>query len=261
MKLTVLARCLGLLVLASNPAWATDTLRLCHEDNEAYPWILDKQPGLYGTLAKLAEPRLSMHIVVSRLPWKRCLASVGNGSQDGVLGAGYLPERCAIGVYPGKSGCEPNADLRLYIDRFALYRHLEAKLSWDGKRLLGNSRPVAVQPGFVAARLLKDIGVATDETEKDPAQMLRKISVNMNEAAVIQTAIADRLLRETPGLAIYVERMTPVFVEYPAYLMLSHQFVSANPGRAQRVWQAFVETRDSNAYQASKAALGFNEAD
>ncbi|QNM97943.1 substrate-binding periplasmic protein [Chitinimonas koreensis] len=247
--------CLALGASAAEPTW-----RFCHEDNETYPWILKEREGLYAALARIAAKRADARIELVELPWKRCLTDVKSGAMDGVIGAGFLVERCEIGVYPGEE-CRADLNQRLYIDRFPLYRNRNSALQWDGKKLLGQTKPIAVQPGFVAARVLKQMGVPIDETDKQPYQILRKVAAGMVDGAILQAPVADPLLREITDFGNAIERMPVSFQEYPTFLVLSHQRFNADPKRARAIWQAFVQTRDSAEYQAAKAALGYSEPD
>ncbi|GLR13308.1 hypothetical protein GCM10007907_20980 [Chitinimonas prasina] len=244
----------------SGASAAEATWRFCHEDNETYPWIMKDREGLYATMAKLAAKRVDARIELVWLPWKRCLADVKNGVMDGVVGAGFLQERCEIGVYPGEP-CKPDTAQRLYIDRFPLYRNRASTLGWDGQKVIGQRKPIAVQPGFVAARMLKQMGAQVDETDKEPYQILRKVSAGMVDGAILQAPVADPLLKEVADFGATIERLPISFQEYPTYLVVSHQRYKADPKRVKAIWQAFVQARDSNEYQAAKASLNYNEAD
>ncbi|QDQ28877.1 hypothetical protein FNU76_22385 [Chitinimonas arctica] len=249
------------LLLAAGSASATESAwRFCHEDNETYPWILKEREGLYVTLTRLAAKRADVQIELVKLPWKRCMAEVKSGVMDGVLGAGFLPERCEIGAYPGEQPCKPDPMLRLYIDRFLIYYNKQRPLSWDGRKLSGYKRRIAVQPGFVVSRLLKEMGVPVDESDKEPYQILRKVSAGMVEGAILQGPVADPLLKDVADFGATIERLPMAFQEYPTWLMMSHQRYKADPKRARALWLAYSQARDSAEYQAAKAALGYNEA-
>ncbi|HEY9103259.1 transporter substrate-binding domain-containing protein [Chitinimonas sp.] len=241
--------------LAAQPHW-----KLCHEDNEVYPWILKEREGLYATLARLTARRTQSEIELVGMPWKRCLAEMQAGTIDGVLGAGFLAERCKQGVYPG-GACQPDPSLHLYYDRFMLYRAKQAHLHWDGQVLRDYRKPIAVQPGFVVARLLKQSGIPTDESDKSPYQILRKVSAGMVDGAILQAPAADPLLQEVTDFGSTIERDPIPFRVYPTWLMISHQRYRANATLVQALWQAMAQARDSGEYKAAKLALGYNEPD
>lgn len=241
--------------LAAQPHW-----KLCHEDNEVYPWILKDREGLYAALARLTSRRTQSQIELVGMPWKRCLAEMQAGTIDGVLGAGFLAERCKQGVYPG-GACQPDPTLHLYYDRFMLYRAKQARLHWDGKVLHDYRKPIAVQPGFVVAKLLKQSGIPTDESDKSPYQILRKVSAGMADGAVLQAPAADPLLQEVADFASTIERDAIPFQVYPTWLMISHQRYRTDAAQVKALWQAMAQARDSSEYQAAKQALGYNEPD
>ncbi|GAB3244983.1 substrate-binding periplasmic protein [Chitinimonas naiadis] len=251
---------LGLL-LGAIPCWATQTSwRLCHEDNEAYPWVLKDKEGLYPVMARLAAKRSDSHIELVAMPWKRCFAEMKAGQIDGVLGAGFLPERCKMGVYPGEA-CKPDPALRLYIDRYMLYRNKQSTLLWDGLNLKNYRKPIAVQPGFVVSRLLRQSGVATDESDKSPYQILRKVSAGMVDGALLQAPSADPLLLQVAEFGSTIQRHPIPFRVYPTWLIISHQRYESDTAQVKALWQTFVQVRDSAEYQAAKHALGYSEPD
>lgn len=254
---------LGLAALLCAPAAAIERpiLHWCHEDNETYPWILNDQHGLYNVLAKLASARLGVAVALHRLPWRRCLQDVKAGRMDGVFGAGFLAERCEVGVYPPGPDCRPDANRRLYIDRYPLYRNRNSPLQWDGQRLSGYRQGVAVQPGFVASKTLAQLKVPSDESDKEPYQIMRKVSIGMIDAAVLQAPTGDKLLREVSDFGATIERLPVPFQEYPTYLLMSHARYQANPWFAQQIWDALVAARQSPEYRAAKAALSYSEPD
>jgi polar amino acid transport system substrate-binding protein len=52
-----------------------------------------------------------------------------------------------------------------------------------------------------------------------------------------------------------IERLSPVLVEKPYYLVFSHRFYQAHPLQSRQVWDAIEQVRDSAAYQRYATSL------
>lgn len=114
---------------------------------------------------------------------------------------------------------------------------------------------VAAQSGFSIVDLLQAAGAEVDDSSRDPLIILKKLVMDRAQATAIQTEVADSILAAHPALQTRIERLSPVLVEKPYYLVFSHRFYQAHPRQSRQVWDAIEQVRDSAAYQRYATAL------
>ncbi|MDA7085330.1 hypothetical protein PH586_02855 [Pseudomonas sp. SA3-5] len=117
-------------VLAEQAAAAP--LRFCHEDQDAYPWVMTDKRGLNLELLDLVAQSLAQTFSFVPVPWKRCLSGLQQGIYDGAFAASFKVERMSAGRYPLAADDQPDASRRLHMSRYALYRRRGDAVSWDG---------------------------------------------------------------------------------------------------------------------------------
>ncbi|MCC0088336.1 hypothetical protein ACEUAC_20480 [Aeromonas veronii] len=214
---------IALLLPATGSAAPAFTLRTCFENSDSYPWLLQSGEGVVQYHLKAVATALDAEIVLTPLPWKRCLSRVSSGQMDAAIKMSYSVERATtVGVYPMREG-KPDPAKRLLTESYSLYQLKGGKSQWDGTTLRVNG-VVAAQSGFSIVDLLQAAGAEVDDSSRDPLIILKKLVMDRAQATAIQTEVADSIL-------------------------------AAHPRQSRQVWDAIEQVRDSAAYQRYATAL------
>ena len=239
------------LTAAASAAPATDKpalLRLCHEQEESFPWILNDRPGLNIVHLKAVSQRVGVPFEFVPAPWKRCLEDMKSGVVDGAFKATFKADRLEMGAYP-MAGTKPDDSKALMTESYSLYRLKGSTTSWDGSKLVVGG-PVAAQPGYSIGDVVRGLGAKVDDGSKSPDANLKKLMAGRVDAVALQTAEADNSLRAVPEFSARIEKVGPPLSEKPYFLMLSRQLVARNAEFAASVWKAVAEVRESADYKA-----------
>ena len=96
---------------------------------------------------------------------------------------------------------------------------------------------------------LKAMGVAVDEGGCVPGNHLQKLLFGRLAAVALQTEEGDFNLANNPEYRNKIEKITPMLVEKPYFLIFSRQFYAHHSGYAQQVWDAIEVVRESAEYK------------
>jgi polar amino acid transport system substrate-binding protein len=250
---------LGLLLELAAQAEAAETLkpalRLCYEDQLEWSWIRPAQGTDSGyILLELVRAKLGRQIDYVGLPWKRCLGQVQDGSMDGAVGASFLAERQAIGVYPTDAAGRPDTTRRLTMNGYHLYVPKGSALAWDGLHFANLSGPIATIIGYSIVDQLKSAGASVYETSAGDDQTLalfRLVLGGHAAAAAMIDAGGSAVLRNHPEIAAHLAEYPVPLIEKPYYLMFSHQFYAEDPELVEQIWSSLAELRDSAEYRVA----------
>ena len=240
------------LLLLPLQAWAAEQpaqLRLCSEEEDAYPWVMRDRPGLNVIMMRMVEKQLSLPIRITPLPWKRCMALVGTGEMDGLFKISFARDRMELGVYP-MSGDKPDATRRMLDESYSLYRLKGSKLEWDGTTIRHASLPIGVQPGFSIAAQLAAMGLKLDEGVRSTDENFQKLLLGRVSGVALQSQRGDTSIESRPEFRARIERVEPPLVSKPYFLMLSKPFVGKYPAYAQKIWNSVAAVRESPEYKA-----------
>jgi len=232
------------------PVLAADAplVKVCSENDDSFPWLLKDRPGLTNSLFVIAEKKLGGKIELVGLPWKRCLEEAKAGTMDGVVKISYTPERALeLGVYP-MSGDKPDASKRLLNDTYSIYRIKGSSVAWDGKVLKADG-PVGAQSGFSVVKQLQGLGMKVDDGNRSANDNLKKLIEGRVVAVALQTEEGDASVAEKPEYASKIEKISPILVEKPYFLIFSKQFYAKSPDQAKNIWNAIGTARESAEYK------------
>ncbi len=249
MKLSALAAAAIACAALSTQALAAEAaIKICHENEDSYPWIFKDRPGLTTSLLKMAEKVYGGKVEVLPLPWKRCQEDAKTGAVDGIVKISHSPERMEFLVYP-MAGDKPDASKRLLNDTYSLYRMKGAtNANWDGKTLKVDGT-VGAQSGFSIVKQLTTLGARVDDGTRSADANLQKL-VNARVVAVaLQTEEGDISITKNPEVNGKVEKITPVLVEKPYFVAFSKQFYAKDAASAKKFWDAIATARESNEYK------------
>ncbi|WP_374347311.1 substrate-binding periplasmic protein [Chitinimonas sp.] len=225
-------------------------LHLCFEDVPQPPWTMPDGSGLNISLLKLVEKQLGEQFVFVAKPWKRCLEEVRSGALDGIISAADSPERRSFSVAPTLADGRADPDAALCEDRFNVFLRKAGPGKWDGRLLSSPAHSVVVQTGYIVADLLRQRGVAVNDSVKSAEAGLRLLAEGFADVAVLQGYEAERLVESDPRFAGKIALAAPPYEVLPLYLLISRKTHAANPGRIDAIWAAIRSQKASPAYRS-----------
>lgn len=247
---TMTSTCVLLALLLCLPAALSAKTRLCYSEVDDQPWSRPDQSGLSLDLVREAAARAGQEVQMTPLPWKRCLAQLASGQMDGAIAASWLPERAQFADYPLDAKGRPDPSQRLYSDSYALYRHPDNPLRWDGSHITGMNAPqIAVPLGYSVGELLRGMGVRVLEPSKDSAEILRAVSHQLVDGAALLVSEANTALAGHRELRGTVVRITPNLQDKPYYLVFAKSYRASHAQETARWWAAIAAVRDAPAFQ------------
>lgn len=229
-------------------------IHLGFQDSANFPFqigngekIYWEKPGIAVELLSLVIKKLNLKVTFKRLPWKRGLAYLKSGKIDGLFNASYKKKRLEYGRYPMKAG-HVDPDRRSYSNSYVLYKIKDTPVFWDGKKILNLTKAVGAVRGFSIVADLKKIGIKIEET-KNTMTNFKKLLINRIDAVAALELSGDAIIRKRPTQFKTIEKLQPVLKTKDYYLMLSHQFSSANPEITEAVWDMIEIVRESQAFK------------
>ena len=243
----LLAVC-GISVQGTACAAETPVLQICTGDDESYPWQFNDRPGVLTHMMRMVEKSVGGKFVIQAKPWKRCLSELNSGQVHAAFKASYSAERAAEGaVYP-MVGERLDVDKRLLTDQYSLFRRKGAAVEWDGKRLIADGI-VGAQTGFSVVAQLRGLGASVDDGTRQASASLQKLLRGRVVAVALQTQEGDTLVTRNPEFAASIERMQPVLVEKPYFLVFSRSFFAEHEAHARLIWNTIARVRESTQYK------------
>lgn len=223
-------------------------LQICTGDDESYPWQFNDRPGVLAHMMRMVEKSVDGKFVIQAKPWKRCLSELNSGQVQAAFKASYSAERAAEGaVYP-MVGERLDVDKRLLTDQYSLFRLRGSPVEWDGKRLTADGI-VGAQTGFSVVSQLKGLGATVDDGTRQASASMQKLLRGRVVAVALQVQEGDTLLARNPEFAAHIERMQPVLVEKPYFLVFSRRFFGEHEAHARLIWSAIARVRESTEYK------------
>jgi len=244
-----------LLAVLSRPSFALTELKCAYQDSDNFPYQLGdstkinrQYPGIAVEMVLLLEQKLPVKVSLLRLPWRRAEKRLKKGLIDCLFNASYKTVRLLNGAYPMLDG-EVDVSKRSYYNAYSLFSQKNSQLQWDGNELINNSRkPIGVQGGFsIRADLVKQrVNVYEAATVKQLMQLLQK---NRLSGVATFEVVGDAFLRKFADQYPNIVKLQPAFKSKAYFLMLSHQFVRANPELAKDIWRSIGEIRESDEFR------------
>lgn len=240
------ALALAMVLLSAMPAAARDGLTIGLNDTGSYPYIAGQGAGLAdppgATVELLLEVgrRLDLDVRFVRLPGMRVLSELQGGRLDGAMLFSHTPERELAGAFPRREG-RIDRDCRLGTLSYTLYKRPESTLGWTGDRFENLGGRIAAKLNYSIVQDLRDLGADVAEV-RTTADGFRMLLAGRIDGVVDHAAVADDYLAEA-GID-GVEKVSPPLADRDYHLMLSHQFASFRPDRAQAIWDMIAELRE-----------------
>lgn len=197
--------------------------------------------GAAVELLKMVGEKLGHQIVFRRVPNKRVFNEVKAGEQDGTFLFSYRPEREEYGAFPMKDG-KPDASRRIATLTYSLYHAAGKPVVWDGKTFVEPKPVVGANTGWSIVGNLKNMGVKVDEA-RTIEQNIRKIVAGHIDAYAGIESFVDPWLQKKNMPDIVKASLNFSSKDY--FVMLSHQFVEANPDVANVLWNEVGAMRET----------------
>ncbi|MBA5605842.1 hypothetical protein H3H36_10755 [Duganella sp. FT3S] len=234
-----------MLLALAGPAAALP-LRLCIFDRPLPPITMPDGSGQVQELLRRAARSTS--IAIQSVPASRasCLAQLQSGQVDAMLGA-FLPERLAYAAYP-MAGEQADESQAVAQARFMVYRRHGSAVDWDGHQFSNLGRqPVGIQPAFLHANLLRQLGVVTDEASLNTADNLGKLAQHRVAAVVALEGEGAALIASR--YAGEIEALPQPFHVTPMYLVLNRVYYGQHRAAIDAYWLSLRQYRLSVDYQ------------
>jgi polar amino acid transport system substrate-binding protein len=244
---------LPFLVMVS-PLSAEPIFQIVYMNKENPPRIMGagtsidgSQPGITVELFKMVANSVGMQVQFKRMPWKRCLYMVEQGLADATFHASYKAARAKFGVYPTTDG-QLDPSMRIYKNSYVFYVRKGSGVSWDGKTISGDLRPIGTQLSYAIADDLRKMGYAIEE-EASVDSNLKKLAAGRISAYADLESIVDHTLGKDPSRYNNIVKLHPPLSEKIYYLLISKAFAKKNPQLTERIWNAVRDVQQTDGYK------------
>jgi len=245
-KLCIIVFLLFLTSLHAKP----NKITLAYQNTINYPFqtgnsneINWEKPGTLLELFKIVEKKLNIKIVFVRVPWKRALFDLKDGTVDGLFEASYKQKRLSFGVYPTKDGIVDEKKRTNY-NSYYLYKRLDSSLTWDGVSFKNISKGICAEREYSIVDDLRKMGVAVHEFN-DTTKCMELLKNKRVEGVAALERAADSILSKDKNMYKEIIKLKPALQTKAYYLMLSHRFVNKYPKFSEVFWDTVSLVRDS----------------
>ena len=235
------------------------SLLLATDDTPGNPWIMgsglrfqEDLPGIEIELYRLMAQHLGLELKMMRMPWKRCLFELKAGRLDGIFPASFKPERLELGVFPLKNGIvDPTRKSR--DSAYHLYRLKKTPVTWkEGKIANLEQMPrqtIGAPLEWAIAEELRQMNIDVLERPR-PVELLEMLSRGGLAGVACLSTVADIYILDAPHKFGQIEKVYPAIAEKTYFLMLSHQFATAHPDLAEKIWNTIAALRNGDVISA-----------
>lgn len=242
-------------VIADEHIQSPSQLLFCHENEQAFPWVMTvdgESQGLDIELLTRVSQKLNIDIDYIALPWKRCLHHLELSKVDGAFAASYKQERLHMGRFPVTLKGNLDANRRIHTSGYSLYIPKNSDLGWNGETFINLTGEISIQNGFSIGDRLTALGIPVVEFQGPMANLI-KVKEARVAGTALQTDRADQILKQNPELADAIEKYPIPISSKPYYLMLSFKLVRSHPDFVELLWETLAEVRDSTEMEAVQA--------
>jgi polar amino acid transport system substrate-binding protein len=213
-------------------------------DSSSINW---EKPGITVELLKLVGDKLRMDFKFERMPWKRCLYMIENGSADATFHASYNPDRAEYGVYPkGDDGLDSSR--AIYKNAYVFYTLKGSGVTWDGKALKNASRPIGTQLSYAISDDLRKMGYLVEE-EASPENNINKLASKRISTYADIESLVDNILSKNQERYAKIVKLHPPIKEKTYYLLISKSFAKKHPQFTEDIWNAIRDVQKTDDYR------------
>jgi polar amino acid transport system substrate-binding protein len=245
---TGFAWAIGCLALsASLLAQAAEPIVFGVPEQESFPNIMGngvvvEPPGIYLDMMRRLGAEHGLEARFVRLPTRRLLLALCDGSIDVAVEFSYLPERTECARYPMK-GDVPDSKRRLDSLSYHLYTKEGTQVTWDGVRFNNVDGRLGANVGFSIVAHLETMGMKV-ETAPDTDNNLAKLDAGRISGYVQLSTKADEILLLNKTLRITKQPIPVRTTDY--YIIFSQRYYAKHPERVERLWTRLGEIRDDS---------------
>ena len=174
------------------------------------------------------------------VPWKRALLLVEKGLIDGVIQASYKTNRAKYANYPMKDG-KLDSSKRLNVgNSYYIYRNIDSKLRWDGKKFLASGSVASMEKYAVIEDLEKHSNIMI-KTFLSNNEIIRKVATRQIDAYAGSAIITDRTLKNFPSLAKNIVRESLPIRKKDYFLIFSKKTYKNKSKDMEKIWLGLKE--------------------
>ncbi len=232
-----------------------ESITLCHEDADAYPWLMKDKPGYSIFQIQEVAKQLAVPIKLVARSWKQCLDDVKSGAVDGAINGSYSKDRAAFAAYPYKLDGQADAGRRMYRATYALYKAKGSNVTFDGTKVSGITGPIGAQTGFSIIAQIKQLGAKVDDSMSKSTDLLQAVVAGKLQAVALQTSEADGVIADDAVLKTKIERVATPLTEKPYFTIFNQAFFDKYGQTSRQLWQTERKVRDSAEFRDKVAHL------
>jgi polar amino acid transport system substrate-binding protein len=247
---------LGLILSLTCKLAMSDPLIFCFEDVPQKPWTQTDSTGLNFELFKRVEKLLGEQFVYVSKPWKRCHEEVKAGVLHGFFAGADSQERRLYSVFPRQEDGNSDPIYALYEERYLVFLRRDGAGAWDGRKLSAGKHEILVQRGYLIAAILRERGLATNESVKSAEEALLLLASGAADVAVLQGSEAESLVKLDPRFKQLIRIEQKPFIVLPLYLAIGLSTYQNNPQRIKNIWSAIHSVRHTPEYRKLLANAG-----
>ena len=222
---------------------AARTIRVCINDRSAPPYTYPDREGLGQELLRKAIEQQGDTMVVTPLPWRRCLESVRAGENEVPLMGSPSEFVRGLADFPMKGG-EPDESRAISSANLVVFVRKDGGVTWDGQAFGGLSTPVAYGSGIAVVReKLERLGVTGEEGLNLHEQIGKLLFYRKVQAGVVRETVAKTLLHDNPDFRPVLQILPVPFLVDNSYAPFNKAFAQANPAYVEAVWNAIGAQR------------------
>lgn len=238
-----------LLLLVLCPLTRADSIQFCFEDQPYLPYLSDpsQESGNKGLLVDLVEATASLQgvpISLERMPWKRCLRSLEQGTIDAAFAIIWTEERDQLFAYPMSKSGVPDSSKRLWKARYEVFTHKDMPLQWDGSTFTNVQYGLSAPKGYVAREKLASKGLLYDK-ELNPDRGFKLVSLQRLDGYIVEKLIGLEALKRLNIDNVKVRFEQP-YMQSDWFVAFSKQKYAKNKQLVETFWQQLRKTRADN---------------
>lgn len=222
------------------PADPPPPISFCYEgdlQNARVPQLQIGPYQVFGDIAgrvALAVQQLQLPATFHKMPWRRCLKAVADGSIDAAFAIAWTKERATSLIYPDGLPAQRPHPLRMYQIRYVIYRKKGGQIDWDGQQFSQIRNGVAAPQGYAAEKQLAELGVL-NPVNLDTASALKLVANDRLDAFVFPDNTVASVLHNHPD-ADRLEPMPHFFSQTDVFLVFSPTFAQRSSAVMQALW-------------------------
>jgi polar amino acid transport system substrate-binding protein len=238
-----------LILLMLCPLARADSIQFCFEDQPYLPYLSDPSvasdnKGLLVDLVEAAASMQGISISLERMPWKRCLRSLEQGTIDAAFAIIWTQERDQLFAYPMSNSGVPDSSMRIWRARYEVFAHEDMPLQWDGSTFSNVRYGLSAPKGYVAREKLESKGLLY-ENELNPDRGFKLVSLQRLDGYIVEKLIGLEALKRLNIDNVKIRFEQP-YMQSDWFVAFSKQKYAQNKQLVETFWQQLRKARNDN---------------